>query len=54
VSPVQVEVRSGETLNIYFETPGRIPHPDAAFKAVYLEGEAQVVYEGDLWPDTIY
>ena len=23
------------------------------FKAVYLEGEAQVVYEGELWPDTI-
>jgi len=53
VSPVEVKVRSGETLNIYFETAGGTPHPDATFKAVYLEGEAQVVYEGELWPDTI-
>jgi hypothetical protein len=29
-------------------------HPDAIhFKEVYLEGEARVVYEADLWEETL-
>ena len=44
-SPVEVCVRSGETLNVYFKTTGRnIPFDD-----VCLEGSALVVYEADLW-----
>lgn len=44
-SPVAVSVKSGETLNIYFEQDG------TAFKNVYLEGGALVVYEGRLWDE---
>jgi diaminopimelate epimerase len=52
-SPVQVKTRSGKLLTIHFEMSG-IPSSNAvAFKDVYLEGEAQVVYEADLWPETI-
>jgi len=46
-SPVEVRVRSGETLTVYFRaTNGNIP-----FEEVYLEGSALVVYEADLWPE---
>ncbi|MDZ4163658.1 MAG: diaminopimelate epimerase [Smithellaceae bacterium] len=44
-SPVEVIVRSGESLNIYFERNRE------DFHKVYLEGSAQVVYEGRLWDE---
>jgi len=54
VSPVEVHTRSGETLTIYFDPVGSTHHPDAIhFKEVYLEGEARVVYEADLWEETL-
>ncbi len=43
VSPVEVLTRSGETLTIYFDSAGE----------VYLEGEAKVAYEADLWQETL-
>ena len=44
-SPVDVRVKSGETLKIYFrKTSG-------GFKDIYLEGKAKVVYEGRLWDE---
>ena len=46
-SPVEVRVRSGETLNVYFKAnAGNVP-----FEEVFLEGDALVVYEADLWPE---
>jgi len=46
-SPVDVRVRSGETLTIYFNrTDGSVP-----FKDIGLEGNALVVYEADLWSE---
>lgn len=54
VSPVEVHTRSGETLTIYFDPVPSTHHPDAIqFKEVYLEGEARVVYEADLWEETL-
>jgi len=44
-SPVDVKVRSGETLTIHFRKAG----PD--FKDIYLEGKANVVYEGRIWDE---
>jgi len=44
-SPVSVRVRSGEVLRIYFEKR------NGGFRNVYLEGRADVVYEGRLWPE---
>lgn len=53
VSPVEVLTRSGETLTIHFDRGGS-DHPDSIqFKDVYLEGEARVVYEADLWEETL-
>jgi diaminopimelate epimerase len=46
-SPVEVKTRGGESLTVHFKTTG------SGFSDVYLEGEARVVYEADLWPDTI-
>lgn len=44
-SPVDVRVKSGETLKIYFhKTSGE-------FKDIYLEGKTKVVYEGRLWEE---
>ncbi|HOD35831.1 MAG TPA: diaminopimelate epimerase [Syntrophales bacterium] len=43
--PVDVLVKSGETLKIYFSKT------DEGFKNVYLEGGARVVYEGNLWDE---
>ena len=46
-SPVEVRVRSGESLTIHFKkTGGKVP-----FKDVSLEGNALVVYEADLWSE---
>jgi diaminopimelate epimerase len=44
-SPVDVRVRSGETLRIYFEPTA------GGFTKVYLEGKAKVVYQGELWDE---
>ncbi len=44
-SPVEILVKSGEILNIYFEKSGD------KFSNVYLEGRASVVYEGRLWKE---
>jgi diaminopimelate epimerase len=57
-SPVEVKVRSGETLTIYFQAAGKIEtspedSKDAPFKEVHLEGEARVAYEADLWSETL-
>lgn len=47
VSPVQVRTRSGEFLTIHFTWK------DSQFEQVYLEGEARVAYEADLWDETL-
>jgi diaminopimelate epimerase len=54
VSPVEVKTRSGEFLTIHFEI-SRNPQAAGApkFGKVYLEGEARVAFEADLWPETI-
>ena len=44
-SPVDVRVKSGETLKIYFRKT------DGEFKDIYLEGKTKVVYEGRLWEE---
>ena len=44
-SPVDVTVKSGETLRIHFEKT------ESGFERVYLEGGADVVYEGRLWKE---
>ena len=44
-SPVDVRVRSGETLKIYFEKT------ENGFEKVYLEGGTSVVYQGHLWEE---
>jgi diaminopimelate epimerase len=46
-SPVAVHTRGGEILNVYFK-------PQAgACSEVYLEGDALVVYQGELWVDEL-
>jgi diaminopimelate epimerase len=47
VSPVEVRIRSGESLTIHFT------RKDNRFEQVYLEGEARVAYEADLWDETL-
>jgi diaminopimelate epimerase len=44
-SPVDVLVKSGETLKIHFEKT------DTGFEKVYLEGGTTVVYQGFLWDE---
>lgn len=44
-SPVDVCVRSGETLKIYFEKT------ENGLEKVYLEGGTSVVYQGHLWEE---
>ncbi len=41
--PVNVHTKSGETLTIYFDASAKIP------EKVYMEGEATVIYQGQLW-----
>ncbi len=48
VSPVEVETRSGETLTIHFTQAD-----SSGFTDVYLEGDARVVYEAQLWDETL-
>jgi diaminopimelate epimerase len=47
VSPVTVHTRGGEALSIYFT-----PHGET-FTEVFLEGNALVVYQGELWVDEL-
>ena len=47
VSPVTVHTRGGEALTIYFTPQGE------AFTQVFLEGDALVVYQGELWVDEL-
>jgi len=51
VSPVDVQTRSGESLVIYFEKS--LPGSEIVFSEVYLEGDAKVVYDGELWDETL-
>lgn len=41
-SPITVETRGGERLKVYFEMV------DGEFRNVYLEGAAQLIYEGEM------
>ncbi len=53
-SPIEVKTRGGESLTVYFETNGENHGSnETPFTSVHLEGEARVVYEGELWPETI-
>jgi diaminopimelate epimerase len=52
-SPVEVKTRSGESLTIYFQMSRSSRNGDIQFKEVSLEGEARVVYEADLWHETV-
>jgi diaminopimelate epimerase len=53
-APVQVRTRGGESLTVHFEIVDGTARSDRIpFREVYLEGEARVAYEADLWPDTI-
>jgi diaminopimelate epimerase len=47
VSPVTVHTRGGEALTIYFTPDGE------TFSEVYLEGDALVTYQGELWVDEL-
>ncbi|NLI81506.1 MAG: diaminopimelate epimerase [Deltaproteobacteria bacterium] len=50
-SPVEVLTRSGETLTIHFKDPP--PLGQAASTSVFMEGEARVAYEAELWDETL-
>ncbi len=45
--PVDVVTRLGERLRVYFKNDG------FSFRDVYLEGEARIICEGNLWIDSI-
>jgi diaminopimelate epimerase len=47
VSPVTVHTRGGEALTVYFTPQGE------AFTEVFLEGDALVSYQGELWVDEL-
>ena len=44
-SPVHVHTRSGGILTIYFKKDG------TGFNQIYLEGDARVIYQGEMWPE---
>jgi len=46
-SPTTVHTRGGEALTVYFQPQGE------DFAGVFLEGEALVVYQGQLWVDEL-
>jgi diaminopimelate epimerase len=50
-SPVDVRTRSGESLVIYFKKS--LQEGEKVFSDVYLEGDAKVVYDGELWDETL-
>jgi diaminopimelate epimerase len=45
--PVEVHTRSGETLIIYFDPTEELPDK------VYMEGEATLIYQGQLWEEDL-
>jgi len=45
--PITVFTKSGESLTVHFEG-SRFP-----FKNLYLEGDARVIYEGELWDEAL-
>jgi diaminopimelate epimerase len=47
VSPVTVHTRGGEALTVYFTPQGE------TFTGVFLEGDALVAYQGELWVDEL-
>lgn len=54
VSPVEVLTRSGEFLTIHYEiSSGTLHASENPFREVCLEGEARVVYEAELWEETL-
>jgi diaminopimelate epimerase len=46
-SPIAVHPSRGETLTIYFD------NHDGNFQSVFLEGEAAVVFQGEIWLDEL-
>ncbi|MFZ0944757.1 MAG: diaminopimelate epimerase [Syntrophobacteraceae bacterium] len=50
-SPVEVLTMSGDTLVIHFEKISQ--EAEINFSAVYLEGDAKVVYDAELWDETL-
>ncbi|MDR3567636.1 MAG: diaminopimelate epimerase [Syntrophobacteraceae bacterium] len=50
-TPVDMLTRSGETLTIHFEkiSQGSV----TSFSSVFLEGDAKVVYDAELWDETL-
>jgi len=50
-SPVEVQTMSGETLVVYFEKISQ--GGGINFSAVYLEGDAKLVYDAELWDETL-
>ncbi|MFC1798443.1 diaminopimelate epimerase [Thermodesulfobacteriota bacterium] len=44
-SPVDVLTQSGGHLNIYFD------EKEGTFRDIFLEGDARVIYKGELWED---
>lgn len=53
VSPVALKTRSGEILTIHFTQSSESTYGAGSFRDVFLEGEAKVVYEADLWNETL-
>lgn len=47
ISPVSVVTRSGCVLKVYYERKGK------GFGEIYLQGEARVIAEGNLWPEEL-
>jgi diaminopimelate epimerase len=45
--PVEIHTRSGETLTIYFDAGKKLPDE------VYMEGEATLIYQGQLWEEDL-
>ena len=50
-SPVDLLTGSGETLTIHFEKTSQ--GSGTSFSAVFLEGDAKVVYDAELWDETL-
>ena len=50
-SPVEVRTRSGDALTIHFSKI--VENGAIRFDDVYLEGDARVVYEAELWDETL-
>jgi diaminopimelate epimerase len=46
-SPVTVHTRGGEALTVYFQVQA------GTFSEIYLEGDATVVFQGELWVDEL-